>query len=260
MPAVTIDQVTLTFGTHPVFDMLSMQFDSGRWHSVLGRSGVGKTSLLRMIAGLQQANTGVVQLHIRDGSNQRIAYVPQDDSLLPWLSIVENVQLAPRLRGATNSATKLRALELLEQVGLKQWAHALPATLSGGMRQRVALARALLEDPSVILMDEPFSRLDAITRHELQTLSFTLMQEKTVIMVTHDPLEAFRLSHQIHVLQTGTPSRWQLLEPECNPLRELAHQDNANSLSQLWQLLNHDQIDGISAPLGDVSDTNRIHA
>ena len=258
MSAVKLDQVTLTFGSHPVFDMLSMQFASGLWHSVLGRSGVGKTSLLRMIAGLQQPETGVAQLHICNDSNRRIAFMPQDDSLLPWLSVVENVQLAPRLRGAANSATKRRALELLEQVGLTKWANALPATLSGGMRQRVALVRALLEDPPVVLMDEPFSRLDAITRYELQTLSFTLMQGKTVIMVTHDPHEAFRLSHQIHVLQSSTPSQCQRLVPECNPLRELAHHGNANSLSQLWQLLNHDQIDGVNSLLDNDSDKNRI--
>lgn len=247
MPAVTLEQVCLTFDSHSVFDSLSMQFEGGLWHSVLGRSGVGKTSLLRMIAGLQQPESGAVQLHNSHGVSQQIAYVPQDDSLLPWLSVVDNVQLAPRLRGQANKATKQQALQLLEKVGLKSWAYALPAMLSGGMRQRVSLVRALIEDPTVILMDEPFSRLDAITRNELQTLSFTLMQGRTVIMVTHDPQEAHRLSHLIHVLQSGMPSRSQLLAPDSDPVRNLAHQGSTKILSELWQLLSHEQDCGTPA-------------
>ena len=258
MPAVSLDQVSLTLGSHLVFDQLAMQFDSAQWHCVLGRSGVGKTSLLRMIAGLQQSDGGTIQLRNHDGMSQQIAFIPQEDSLLPWLNIVDNVQLAPRLRGKATKATRQRAMELLEQVGLKPWAHALPATLSGGMRQRAALVRALLEDPPVVLMDEPFSRLDAITRHELQMLSFTLMHGRTVIMVTHDPQEALRLSHQIHVLQPGLPTQSQRLVPECDPLRELSHQNIVQHLRHLWQLLSNEHINGVSAVMTDGADANRI--
>lgn len=236
MSAIKFDSVNLTLGAHAVFRELSLQFDTGLWHSVLGRSGVGKTSLLRLIAELQQPDSGSVYKE-KSNDTQAIAYVPQEDSLLPWLTIVDNVQMGPRLRGKLTHATRQHAMELLEQVGLSQWEHALPATLSGGMRQRVALVRALLENPAVVLMDEPFSRLDAITRHELQALSFKLMKKRTVIMVTHDPQEALRLSDRIHVLQSGSFTRCHQISLPTAPLRKPDSDDVARQLAKLWTLL-----------------------
>ena len=94
-----------------------------------------------------------------------------------------------------------RAMSLLESVGLAEYAHAMPQQLSGGMRQRVALARTLMQDKPIVLMDEPFSALDAVTRHKLQTLAAHLLQDKTVVLITHDPQEAVRLAHHLYVLQ-----------------------------------------------------------
>lgn len=245
--AITLESVDLTHSQHSVFKDLSMNFEKGLWHSVLGRSGVGKTSLLRLIAGLQKPDAGEIRFDNNASLKSQVAYVPQDDSLLPWLSIVDNVQLGPRLRGEATSATRERALKLLKDVGLREWRDNLPATLSGGMRQRVALARTLLENPPVVLMDEPFSRLDAITRHELQGVAFELLRGRTVILVTHDPAEALRLSHKVHVLQPGIPSRCPTLELESQPLRGIESDVLMQQLPQLWRLLEVQDSDAIEA-------------
>jgi putative hydroxymethylpyrimidine transport system ATP-binding protein len=131
----------------------------------------------------------------------------QQDLLLPWSSVLDNVTLGERLRmGRASAETQERALALLDRVGLANSANALPSTLSGGMRQRAALVRTLMEDRPVVLMDEPFSALDAITRVRLQDLAADLLRGRTVLLVTHDPLEALRLGDRIHVL-LGRPAR-----------------------------------------------------
>jgi putative hydroxymethylpyrimidine transport system ATP-binding protein len=149
----------------------------------------------------------------------RLAWMSQRDDLLPWLSVLENVTLGARLRG--ECVDRAKALELLERVGLVPQRDQLPATLSGGQRQRAALARTLLEDRPVVLMDEPFSALDAITRARLQVLAATLLAGRTVLLVTHDPLEALRLGHRIHVM-SGYPARIEgTIEPAGAPPRDL---------------------------------------
>jgi putative hydroxymethylpyrimidine transport system ATP-binding protein len=131
----------------------------------------------------------------------------QQDLLLPWASVLGNVLLGPRLRGEDRDPEIVqRARGLIAQVGLKGREEDLPARLSGGMRQRVALARTLLENRPIVLMDEPFSALDAITRFALQELAARLLAEHTVLLVTHDPLEALRLGHRITVM-AGSPAR-----------------------------------------------------
>ena len=177
---------------------------------ILGASGVGKSTLLRLIAGLGP-ETSVVG---SDGASLsgRIAYMDQRDLLLPWLSALENVLLGARLRGELKDLDRARAM--LGGVGLADSADLRPAQLSGGMRQRVALARTLMEDRPVVLMDEPFSAVDALTRLRLQDLSARLLENRTVVMVTHDPMEAARLGKRIHVM-SGTPAT--LDEGVCPP-------------------------------------------
>jgi len=164
---------------------------------------VGKTSLLRIVAGLEAPASG----HIRasDGAplSGRVAYMAQQDLLLPWATALENVSLGARLRG--EQADAARAEVLLARVGLAHRARALPATLSGGERQRVALARTLYEDRPVVLMDEPFSALDAISRARIQDLAAELLRGRTVLLITHDPMEACRLGHELFVL-SGSPA------------------------------------------------------
>ncbi len=201
---VQVRDARLRIGGESLFDGLDVRLGAGEWTCLLGPSGVGKTSLLRLIAGLGADVGG--QVICGDGAPLagRAAYMAQQDLLLPWLSVVDNVLLGYRLRGAAGDPA--RARRLLRRVGLGDNADDLPRTLSGGMRQRVALARTLIEDRPVVLMDEPFSALDAITRFELQALAARLLAGRTVLLVTHDPLEALRLGHRIHVMY-GRPAR-----------------------------------------------------
>ncbi len=234
---ITLDEVSLALGEHCVFQKLSVHLEGGQWHSVLGRSGIGKSSLLRIIAGLQQPDSGRVYSQTGEALRARIAYMAQDDGLLPWLTARQNVQLGPRLRAEKAQESDAQVDELLDKVGLSPWADALPAVLSGGMRQRVALARTLLEKRDIVLMDEPFSRLDAITRDELQGLSFELLQGRTVLLVTHDPMEALRLSHVLHVLEPGSPSSIQSMPLETQPQRAIDHAEIATLLPAVWQFM-----------------------
>jgi len=150
----------------------------------------------------------------------RAAFMAQTDLLLPWLTALDNVNLGRRLRGSHDGG-EVEARALLDQVGLAANAGDRPATLSGGMRQRVALARTLMENRPVVLMDEPFSALDAITRIKLQNLAAELLRGRTVFLVTHDPLEALRLGHRIHVM-AGRPARLgEAMEPAGSPPRNV---------------------------------------
>ena len=202
MHCLDIQHLCLQFDRRPLFVDLHFRVEQGEWIVLLGRSGVGKSTLLRAIAGLEDA--AITQGHIQFASHTKAAWLAQQDSLFPWLSVLDNVQLAQHLSGQKNAETKAKAKELLRAVGMADHWHKPCYQLSGGQRQRVALARTLMQDADLILMDEPFSALDAVTRLQLQNLACELLQGKTVILVTHDPQEAIRLGEKIYVLQ-GQP-------------------------------------------------------
>ncbi|MBO6837115.1 MAG: ABC transporter ATP-binding protein [Alphaproteobacteria bacterium] len=208
-PGITVDAAGLSFDGRVVFEGLSFRLEGGCWTALLGPSGVGKSSLLRFIAGLPAAG-GDIRGSVAAGDGAtlsgRVAYMAQRDLLLPWLSVLDNVTLGHRLRGTPlGQQDRHRALHLLDQVGLADSADARPAALSGGMRQRAALARTLWENRPIVLMDEPFSALDALTRFRLQETAAGLLRDRTVFLVTHDPMEALRLADRILVL-TGSPA------------------------------------------------------
>jgi putative hydroxymethylpyrimidine transport system ATP-binding protein len=187
-------------GAEPVFGPLTLDVPAGQWTCLLGPSGIGKTTLLRLIAGVDDVTTFEGTIAASDGAplQGRIALMAQSDLLMPWLSVTENVLLGARLRGQTPDHD--RAAQVLERVGLTAHAAKKPPALSGGQRQRAALARTLMEDRPVVLLDEPFSALDAGTRAQMQELTCELLQGRTVLMVTHDPAEAARLGHAILVM------------------------------------------------------------
>lgn len=205
-PAVHVSGASLVFDGTPLFDNLTVDLAAAEWTVLLGPSGVGKTTLLRLIAGLEGSARGAVICDDGLPGSGRIAYMAQQDLLLPWLSLRDNVLLGARLRRELDGRSAARASDLLNRAGLGDYIDALPAACSGGMRQRAALVRTLMEDRPIILMDEPFSALDAITRLQLQDFAADLLRGCTVLLITHDPLEALRLGHTVHVM-TGRPAK-----------------------------------------------------
>ncbi len=183
---------------------VSLALRHGEFVCLVGPSGCGKTTLLRILAGLLPPTHGEVRLEGQrlQGPDRRIGIVFQKDSLLPWRTALENVRLPLELSGWSGPEATRRAQALLEQIGLQGFEHAYPRELSGGMQQRVALARALAADPEILLLDEPFATLDAITRERLNEVLVELWerQRKTVLMVTHDVQEAAWLADRVLVM------------------------------------------------------------
>ncbi|GIT90793.1 nitrate/sulfonate/bicarbonate ABC transporter ATP-binding protein [Jannaschia pagri] len=201
-PAISFDG-SLRLGEAQVFFGVSFTLPAGAWSCVLGASGVGKSSVLRLIAGLLPEGRFDGRITTSDGAplDGRVALMAQSDLLMPWLDVRQNVTLGARLRGTPVDVT--RRDRLIDRVGLTAHAHKKPGALSGGMRQRVALARTLMEDTPVVLLDEPFSALDARTRNEMQDLAAQLLRGRTVLLVTHDPAEAARLGEHILVMEAS---------------------------------------------------------
>lgn len=216
--SVHIRAARLVYAGRILFDELDFSLSAGQTTCLLGPSGVGKTSLVRLVAGLTGHQEGGISCSDSKPLKGRYAWMAQQDLLLPWLTVRKNVTLGTRLRGEPPAPD--RAERLLQLVGLWKYRDERPASLSGGMRQRVALARTLFEDRPVVLMDEPFSALDAITRYQLQDAASGLLRGRTVLLVTHDPLEALRLGHRIHVM-SGRPARLdEALVPLGDPPRD----------------------------------------
>jgi len=203
IPGLRVRDLALRFDGRTVFEGLDLDIAGGEFVVLLGTSGVGKSSLVKIIAGLARPSEGSVAATDGQPLAHRIAYMGQQDLLYPWLNVVENVMLGSRLRRERRD--RERALHLLSRVGLADRARALPAQLSGGMRQRAAIARTLYENRPIVLMDEPFSALDTFTRARVQDLAAELLQGRTVLLITHDPLEACRLGHHLLVL-SGQPA------------------------------------------------------
>jgi putative hydroxymethylpyrimidine transport system ATP-binding protein len=224
-PRLDLTVERLDFDGVPLLRDFRLTLAAGKITCLLGPSGVGKSTLLRLIAGLRPEAEAVWQLSADDRGPiaGRVAYLAQQDLLLPWLDAAANVALGAQLRGDTDMTTaKARAAALLTDLGLGDALTKRPAALSGGMRQRVALARTLFEDRPIVVMDEPFSALDALTRFRLQALAAERLRHRTVLLVTHDPLEALRLGDVVYVL-TGRPARLSAdLAPATAPPRDLA--------------------------------------
>jgi putative hydroxymethylpyrimidine transport system ATP-binding protein len=209
-----------------LFNAPRFELAAGAWTSLLGASGVGKTTLLRLIAGLDNAASFHGTIAASDGQplEGRIAFMGQSDLLAPWLDVLGNVTLGARLRGRRPDLA--RAQDILARVGLSRHAHQRPHTLSGGERQRASLARTLMEERPVVLLDEPFSALDARTRADMQELAGELLQGRTVLLVTHDPGEAARLSHRAFLM-----SRQALVEMDLPPSPPVRPFDDLETMS-----------------------------
>ncbi|PWR26023.1 ABC transporter ATP-binding protein [Zavarzinia aquatilis] len=235
-PAIVISGAALRFGDTCHFAGLDLTLDGGRTTCLLGPSGIGKTSLLKLIAGLPAAGlSGTVSAGDGAPLAGRIAMMAQRDHLLPWARLIDNTMLGARLRGEAPDESRARAI--LTRLGLGPAIDLRPEALSGGMRQRAALARTLYEDRPVVLMDEPFSALDAVTRHRLQEVTARALAGRTVLLVTHDPAEALRLGDRVLVLNSRPGALREIEVPGGAIPRDQARGDFAAALGRLFESL-----------------------
>lgn len=232
--AIRFETVSLRFpgALLPAIDRCSLSFKTGELTVILGPSGCGKTTLMKMVNRLVEPTSGCIYLHDIDIRSlpatqlrQRIGYAIQQTGLFPHMTVAQNVAVVPQLLGWSRSRVAARVDELLELVELPAWEFRdrWPAQLSGGQQQRVGVARALAGDPEVLLMDEPFGALDAITRVSLQDELLRLQQRlrKTILFVSHDVDEALRLADRLLILEKGQVVQF---DP---PLRVLTRPANA---------------------------------
>ncbi|WP_057915367.1 ATP-binding cassette domain-containing protein [Peribacillus muralis] len=196
-----LQEVAKSFGEHDVLKGVDLSFKKGEFVAVVGKSGCGKSTLLRLVAGLDKPTGGKVFVNGKplNGLNKSSRMMFQDGRLFPWKKILQNVGVG------LNGNWKHEAMELLEQVGLADRAHEWPSVLSGGQKQRVALARALVNQPDILLLDEPLGALDALTRVEMQRLIEELWRKRdfTALLVTHDVEEAVTLADRVLLIEEG---------------------------------------------------------
>ncbi|QQK81244.1 ABC transporter ATP-binding protein [Salicibibacter cibi] len=188
---------------------VSLEVNTGEFLSIIGPSGCGKTTILSMIAGLMEQSEGEILLQDAPitNTNTDVGYMLQQDYLFPWLTIGQNIDIALTITKMKNQQNQVYTRDLLDQMGLADREHDMPAALSGGMRQRVALVRTLAAKPSLLLLDEPFSALDFQTKLKLEDLIHETLKEKrkTALLVTHDISEAIAMSDRI-ILLTNRPA------------------------------------------------------
>lgn len=247
------DRVAIHLGGREILSPTSLSVHAGEFVCVIGPSGCGKTTLLRAAAGFVQPSGGVVSRKGRaiTGPSREVAFVFQDygRALLPWRTVQENVSLALEAAQVRSSERPARIARVLETVGLGAHAHKFPAQLSGGMQQRVQIARCLAQEPALMMMDEPFGALDAMTRESLQDELARLVREKglTVMFVTHDLEEAIYLGDRVIALRAGPipgkPSLAAMIDvPLPQPREQLATKEHPEFLRlrrELYQYLGH---------------------
>lgn len=211
-PALEVSGISKTF-THRrketnVLNNVSLKVEQQEFVSIIGPSGCGKSTLFHMIGGLVKPDTGTIRMNgkIVTGHRGEISYMPQQPALFPWRTIEDNVLLAGEIKGALQDGAREEAQQWLAKIGLSGFEQAYPHMLSGGMQQRAAFLRALLAPQELMLLDEPFSALDALTRSEMQRWLLELWEEnrRSVLFITHNIEEALLLSNRIYVF-SGRP-------------------------------------------------------
>jgi NitT/TauT family transport system ATP-binding protein len=252
-PLLCFDAVGIRLGGREILSPTSFEVARGEFVCIVGPSGCGKTTLLRAAAGLVQAHAGQVQRHGQRVTrpSREVAFVFQDygRALLPWRTVQGNVSLALEAAGVPAAERPARIAAVLDKVGLVAHAHKFPAQLSGGMQQRLQIARCLAQQPELLMMDEPFGALDALTRHSLQDEVARLVQDEglTVLFVTHDLEEAIYLGDRVIALQSdpgpGRPSLARMLDvPIPRPRDQLTtkeHPDFLRLRRELFGFIEH---------------------
>ncbi len=235
-------------------DRFNLEIHQGEFVSIVGPSGCGKSTFLNLLLGLIKPDSGELKLNNTPitGPGQERAMVFQEFGLLPWRTVAANVELGLELKGTPPAKRAEQATELIELVGLKDFASHYPHELSGGMKQRVGLARALATEPEVLLMDEPFAALDAQTRDLMQTELLEIWErtKKTVLFVTHSIEEAAYLSDRV-IVMTARPGRTKTILPIALPRPrgyEMRLTPEFNAIkSRIWEVLKDELTPGSKA-------------
>jgi NitT/TauT family transport system ATP-binding protein len=242
-PAVCIRNLCKTFGGLTAIDNVSLEIARGEFFMIVGPSGCGKTTLLRILAGLDTADAGTIEIDTPDSARPVNSMVFQGDSIFPWMTVWNNAAYGLRMRNAPNARIKEVVGHYLARTGLGKFADYYPHQLSGGMRQRVSIARAFANDPEILLMDEPFSALDAQNKLLLQEELLRIWEEhkKTVVFITHSVDEAVFLGDRIMIM-TAQPGRLKTIAdvplPRPRSIAELQRTPQYGELvSSIWESL-----------------------
>ncbi|HTF71078.1 MAG TPA: ABC transporter ATP-binding protein [Edaphobacter sp.] len=214
-PAIRIKGLSKRFGSFTAVDNVTIDIARGEFFMIVGPSGCGKTTLLRILAGLEAPTEGSIDVNVEAGSKRPVnSMVFQGDSIFPWMTVWDNAAYGLKMRRAPPAQIKEVVGHYLDRTGLSKFADAYPHQLSGGMKQRVSIARAFANDPEILLMDEPFSALDAQNKLLLQEELLRIWEEnkKTVLFITHDVDEAVKLGDRIMVM-TAQPGRVKTVVP-----------------------------------------------
>lgn len=207
--ALRFEKVSFSFTNLPILENVNFNVKNGQFVSILGPSGSGKSTIFRLITGLEQPSSG--EIYIEEEQMQarlgQVGYMPQRDLLLPWRRIVENAALPLEIQGVSPKIAEQRVLPLLKEFGLEGFENHYPNECSGGMRQRVSFLRAIMGGNNLLLLDEPFSALDSITRLNMQEwlLDTWSKWKKTILFITHDVEEAIFLSDRLLIMNSQQP-------------------------------------------------------
>ena len=234
-PICQLQDIGVTFGSGSeraeVLRDINLEMNLGDFFCVLGASGCGKTTLLRVLAGYQPPTTGSITVSGKRHSkpNADVGVVFQQPNLFPWLSIAKNVEFGSKMQGVAKLDRQKKVAYYLDMVGLVQAAKLLPHQISGGMKQRAAIARTLAAEPKIVLMDEPFGALDALTRESMQSHLQDIWErtQKTIFFITHDVEEALLLSTRIVVMHSRPGRIFKIVE---NPFAHGLKEQSAASL------------------------------
>ncbi len=209
-PLLSLDRISLSYGDIDVLHDVSLDVMPGEFVSILGPSGAGKSTIFKLLTGAATARSGEIRFAGKQlaPTDRPFAFMPQRDALMPWRRIIDNTTLGLEVQGLPRKQARKRVEPLFQEFGLSGFEQHYPSALSGGMRQRAALLRTVVQDKPVLLLDEPFGALDALTRNQMQIWleAMWLKHRWTIVLITHDVREAVMLSDRIHLL-TPRPAR-----------------------------------------------------